>query len=628
MRDSVQSSFTRYVIHALLIALLFLNWNPAFAADPNVREIQRLLWALGYRAERLDGVASTDMRTRISKFLSDRDKSGLRSDDDVLAELRSAFEAKRLAATNASKDPEIIDRRAVQNTNTMSTDLRMVVSPEDDLVLGGSCKTINRFRLSSSAPLREYKGICNGGSFVFSRPLGLIAATSSWFGNFGGLLRTLGGLLLIDAASGLNVDFIEIPEDLLFSKLNIHPNGREVIVLSPTRVWHVDLATRSVATLFMLGVPNVVTKGVHFSPDGRVVSIEWSSKEGSGKFVDHLKLWDLGTGTQIAEYSASGAVFSRNGDLTALQIGYGAAMEIRETRSGRLIAQRKFNSDNPLMTDADVSTAFSTDGASMLYVPHFGHVVREWTFSNGSDRQRFSLDGQPSRVVIDPAAGKLFAAIDAGIFTYDLGNGAALTRPAGLQPIEPRSAAISLDKSAVALQTREAITVWETSTAGARLVNVPGLNRSDNEDISAIAFLPGSERLLVGTSKGKLAIVNTKTGDRQEVAALGQEITALATAHTRPLAAAVVSGKLIVLDVSTGRTITQTVCDGFTAASNNIAFVDGESRVLFPDKHNAVVLDIASGRRILDQELKTGVTQQGTLYDLVLGQCRICSAQG
>lgn len=132
----------------------------------------------------------------------------------------------------------------------------------------------------------------------------------------------------------------------------------------------------------------------------------------------------------------------------------------------------------------------------------------------------------------------------------------------------------------------------------------------------------------MGTSKGKLAIVNTKTGDRQEVAALGQEITALATAHTRPLAAAVVSGKLIVLDVSTGRTITQTVCDGFTAASNNIAFVDGESRVLFPDKHNAVVLDIASGRRILDQELKTGVTQQGTLYDLVLGQCRICSAQG
>ena len=119
----------------------------------------------------------------------------------------------------------------------------MVVSAEDDLILAGGCKTINRFKLSNSAPLREFRGVCRIGSFVFSRSLGQIVTQAHWNND-------ITGLIIYDSATGMTLDFIEIPDDLTFSKIDINPNGKDIAVLTPTSVWRVDLPSRTVKRLF------------------------------------------------------------------------------------------------------------------------------------------------------------------------------------------------------------------------------------------------------------------------------------------------------------------------------------------------------------------------------------------
>jgi hypothetical protein len=99
-----------------LIALAMLHGPAAVAADSTTREVQRLLWALGYGANRLDGVPSADTRTRASKFLTDRGKSPAMKDEQLLAELQSAYEQKRLKAQKPDSDGEVIDRRALTDT--------------------------------------------------------------------------------------------------------------------------------------------------------------------------------------------------------------------------------------------------------------------------------------------------------------------------------------------------------------------------------------------------------------------------------------------------------------------------------------------------------------------------------
>ena len=94
-------SFPRllYFWSALFITALGLfHPNAAFAEDAKTREIQRLLWTLGYGATQLDGILSDDVRTRANKFLADRGKDTSLQDDALLAELSRAFQEKRSAA--------------------------------------------------------------------------------------------------------------------------------------------------------------------------------------------------------------------------------------------------------------------------------------------------------------------------------------------------------------------------------------------------------------------------------------------------------------------------------------------------------------------------------------------------
>lgn len=171
--------YLRTFSRALLVVAIqwVLTWTTAFAGDATVREIQRLLWALDYGAVRLDGLQSADTKARASKFLADRKKDTAITDNQLLSELNAAFDERKEKALKPAGSSEIIDRRGL--TKTFSDSTKMVVSSEDNLVLSGSCP-INRFRLSDSAPLREHRGGCQVGSFVYSQPLSLIVSDARW----------------------------------------------------------------------------------------------------------------------------------------------------------------------------------------------------------------------------------------------------------------------------------------------------------------------------------------------------------------------------------------------------------------------------------------------------------------
>ena len=117
--------------------------------------------------------------------------------------------------------------------------------------MAGTCP-INRARLSDGSPLKGFR-FC-GHSFRFSRSLNLIVSNAKWSGD-------IYGLMLIDAKSGLRLDFIEVDDAGPFSKIAISPNGKEILILTTkTELWRVNLETKAVSRITR--VQNSVTKKV------------------------------------------------------------------------------------------------------------------------------------------------------------------------------------------------------------------------------------------------------------------------------------------------------------------------------------------------------------------------------
>ena len=159
----------------------------------------------------------------------------------------------------------------------------------------------------------------------------------------------------------------------------------------------------------------------------------------------------------------------------------------------------------------------------------------------------------------------------------------------------------------MALASSDAITLIETSTGEARAIGVPNL-----PNITAIAILPDSTRLLIGTAEGKLAITDIRSGDRKDAAVpIKGAVKVLVTARSSPLIAVVTEGQLTVVDLSNERVVAQTSFNTAYVSKDNVAFVDNDRRVIFPDEFKAVVWDIASGRRVVSTELKSNMRVEG-----------------
>jgi WD40 repeat protein len=588
----MSSRFPGKVIFLITVTIaVSLFSNSVSAGDSRIREIQRLLWALDYGAARLDGVDSPAMRTRASKFLTARGKPPSIGDDQLLEELKAAFDQKKQELEKPANNPEIVDRHGIADYNP-----QMFVSVEDDLVLAGVCP-IYRFKLSNSAPLRVNRSCAQYNPFVYSRTTGTIAAGSRWEGE-------VYGLVVSDAKSGLRTDFIEIPDNLFSEKMVIHPNGLDVLVMTWENVWRVNLLSRTAVKI--TSMPKVVLEGAAISPDGRFFATEWSVKNGSN-FIKKLSVWDWLTGKKISESASRGMAFSNDGSLIALGSD-NSGVEIRETVSGRVVAKGHFEySTMPNFTYSDSSVAFAANNESLLYLDNDGKLLREWNFKTNANLDRVKLASKANRGVLAPASGKLYTLEGDRVLTYDLAGGGPAERKT-LSPLSVVEGAISPDKTKIAVAGADSIALADISTGAVKSVSVPGLT-----DISSISFPQTSDRLLIGNSQGEVFSLDLKSGRRESVIATNKsQIKALVSARGRSLAAVGTGEKIIVFDPVSGKIQTQVSCECSYITNNNVAFVDNDQRLLFMDKFRAVALDIATGRRVMDYEMKSNVKRVGT----------------
>ena len=114
-------------------------------------------------------------------------------------------------------------------------DRQLAVSPDEDLILWGNCVSVTRYRLSSSTPLSSINPGCGAGGFIYSRSLHVVGFIAKWS-------DTKSGLYLIDLKSGLNYDFIFLPDAAAaFNKVDIDPTGTFAVVLTNKTVWRVEL---------------------------------------------------------------------------------------------------------------------------------------------------------------------------------------------------------------------------------------------------------------------------------------------------------------------------------------------------------------------------------------------------
>lgn len=577
----------------------------AVAGDASVREMQRLLWSLDYGATRLDGVMSADTKSRLQKFLATRGKASLAEPDAIVAELRAAFD--ELRATTISSKNVVVDRSRLLSSNDSGQ--RMEVSPTDGLVFTGSCP-IYRVRLSDNAPLKPFEDCNKFSSFVLSRALRNIVSYWRWDN------RTY-GLFLIDEASGLRTDFIEIPGIGLFSKIGINSEGKEALVLAGDSIkegslWKVNLETRSIKKISQF--PKSLAQGVRFSPDGRFYSASWTIVSGSGKTFKSqgkIGIWNSQTDQKLYELPGEQIVFSDDGNLIAVQDAKDSStIEIRETSTNRTITRKTFAGNTPSFSFDDNSTAFNSDNTGFLYVDTDDNLsaLRRWDFLSGDVKELFKLNSQVERASIQLSQGKLVTIEGTDIVTYAL-DGSSQKDVSHVKPLEIKGGAVSSNGKTLLAFAADSLALADLDTGRVRSVPTFGAT-----NISAAAFLPDSDALVVGTEDG--TVFGIENGKRRDIVKLGDEIKVVVSAG-HGVNIAVQSGKkVIVLDASAGRIIAQERCGNcWEITPHSLAFVDNDSRVLFNDtpaqEYQTVALDIASGRRLLNQAMKSNVRKTG-----------------
>jgi len=594
---------SRLLCACLLVVIMVAVPHGAMAGDPAVREIQRLLLSLKYRVPRLDGVMSGDTTSQIQKFLSDRGKSSLTSNEEIVGELKSAFD--ELRTKTISESGNVTGRVKLVGSDDVSA--RMVISPSDDIVLiTGSCP-INRVRLSDSAPLRPFT-ICTraASQFVLSETLHLLVFQGCFRGG-------ACGLVTINEASGLFADFIDIPgmESITSKFIEISPEGKEVLVQNKSDLLRVDLDTRSSTRIMHL--PGGEVTDITFSPDGRYYSVHWSKLSDDNKFT-HASIIERSGDRKLHEFIDNKyshyITFSADGRFfAALNAQDSAVVEIRETTSSRTVNQRTFGeseSSPSFFSWPGRSVAFNRDGTGLLYVDADNKVLLEWDFKSGKIRDVLKLNTKPDRSELRVSEGRLVTIEGTDVLTYNL-QGQSESNKAHIALLKVKGGEVSSDQKLLLAFAGDAIAIMDLESGRVRTQSVVGTT-----NITSAAFMPGSQNIVVGTEDG--AIFALEDGTRRNLAKLNDSIDVLVSARSNSLVAARSGKKVYVIDVARGHIVAQVDSVGSGWASrNNLAFVDNDSRLLFDDhvSHRIIALDIASGRRVLGEQIKSGVQKAG-----------------
>ena len=146
LRSASMPAFWAVVILACLM-VIGGGMQPAAAADPQTREIERLLWVLDYYNGDLNGIADAKFQAAEAGFLADRNISGTLSSDEMLARLRKAFDERLKKARAEATKGQVVAARPIENPTTL------LASKRSNLIVAGSCASMHLFRLDDLRPL-------------------------------------------------------------------------------------------------------------------------------------------------------------------------------------------------------------------------------------------------------------------------------------------------------------------------------------------------------------------------------------------------------------------------------------------------------------------------------------------
>lgn len=137
------------------------------------------------------------------------------------------------------------------------------------------------------------------------------------------------------------------------------------------------------------------------------------------------------------------------------------------------------------------------------------YALYERAFKNDALRKLWTFKVASSSTVVDPASKKVYAMSGVQAVAYDLGDGAALTSPGALTPLDPDAASISSDNALFEVQTDQAIAFVDLKAGSVLKRDIPGLG---DDYAAASAFVPNSRDVLVGTGNGRVFRVNVESG--------------------------------------------------------------------------------------------------------------------
>lgn len=587
------------MIHGLLYlcaALILIGSAHGASAEPDLREIKRKLWVLGYSVERLDGRDDAKTRASLQKFASDRklEPLGLDTADKHLSE---AVEERRKERLAPFSQPKLVERPVVDGYRYLNS---IHFAPEENLMIAGECELIKKYDASSGIPLADLQGIISAPIF-YSRTHKVVACPVHW-GN------DIVGVLLVDIHTGMALDFIELSTKAsrISPKIRGDADGRILFVAFWKSIWKVSLDDRSIKLIEREMSGPASLDEMIVSSDGRIL------------MAHNQKRWNIyetDTGKRIFTWKSDDddVVLSDDGALFAARVQYDAPIEIRDTRTGQLIVARKFEDD--LKPDIDQSrtgrkTVFSPDRSALLFVAQVEGetALYRWQFSSNAVEKVTPLADFEGEAVID--GGKIYALADTGIRTYRISDGKPLLSANGSRRLSPAAAAVSHDGKRAALIGDGEIVLVD-ATSGQQEVRAA----LEMSDVKAATFLEDG-RIAVGGTDGRISLYSAQGRKLSDLPVLKGDITGLRAARSRPYlavrstihSAGKSSYHIHVFDYERSSIVYEYRSAKYGLGSG-LGFVDSDRRLLFGEEFDLVVADLATRSTILRQQLKTNVTR-------------------
>lgn len=577
----------------------------ALAGDVRTREMERLLWALGYGADTIDGSGGKAFRERVTKFLAD-EKETAKDDDDALRRLKAAEERRHAAALAPFERPRLVER---PNVRTSYSD-RVLVADELDMILVGSCQKLARYRLSEGKPATYLEPRLNENKPTYLPALKAIGCLSKWDDG------DRQGLIIVDAQTGHLRDAIVLPAGKVFLSEVRCTRGCETLIVETQhyqgvkyRLWRVNPQTRSVE---QLRVSDEKFELLAVTPDGVYVFDRNST-------TDQYRVTDLASRKVVFtnKINYGNVIVSSDGSRHIIQkYNDYLTYELRETGTGRLIGSIKQPNDASFNLSSHL-VAFAPDGNSVTFLNESEQTLTlwSWDFRKGTvNRVSAAMTYRGSEAFYDAANNRVLALGSAGLSVFEAPTGRPLvgSSSTGAERWAPTAAAFSAGGQIAAVVGPKRFSIANLASGQVTFHAVIEL-----ENPTAAAFV-GSDQLVIGTESGEVVAFSVSSGHRLHSFPKQEgSIRQLVPAQNRPYLA--VQTRLC---CSPSRTTTAVFDTGtrnqiYTYRTSNthevgLGFADSERRLIFGDGFNAVVADIASGAVVLKRDLQTNVSRVGT----------------